>query len=135
MVLRLRQSRRRQMNQNKCRRGEYAYVNSAFCACRPFPGGRAKTPAEGGGCSVAAEGGSCSVAAEGGNGSDDEAMGGDKAAPVGGSLSAEAEGGCGKPTASQYVRINQEPTTQCQSKGSKIGFYSQDVTGPTGTTW
>ena len=71
--------------------GEYlAYVVSALCMCGPFPGGRGRTPAESG----------CSDAAEGGNGSDDEAMGGDKAAPVGGSLSAEAEGGCGKPTAS-----------------------------------
>ena len=93
--------------------------------CGPFSGARGRTPAEGG----------WSDAAAGGIGSDDDAAGGDKAAPVGGSLSAEAEGGCGKPTASQYVRIKQEPKTQCQSKGSKIGFYSQDVTGPTGTTW
>ena len=62
-------------------------------------------------------------------------MGGDKAAPVGGSLSAEPEGGCGKPTASQYVGVNQEPATQCQNNGSKPYFYNQHVTGPTGTTW
>ncbi len=102
--------------------------------CGPFPGGRARTPAEGGGCSVAAEGGGCSVAAEGGNDRNDEATGGGKAAPVGGSLSAEAEGGCGKPTASQDVRINQEPATQCQVNGSKPNFDSQDVTVPTHTT-
>jgi len=78
----------------------------------PFPGGRGRTAAEGG----------WSDAAEGGNGSADEARGGDKAAPVGGSLSAEAEGGCGKPTASQYVRVNQEPVTQYQTKGNNPDF-------------
>jgi len=61
-------------------------------------------------------------------------MGANKAAP-GGSLNAEAEGGCGKPTASQYVRVNQEPATPCQTKGSKPKLYCQGVTGPTGTTW
>lgn len=99
---------------------------SGLCKCGPFPGGRART---------SAEGASCSDAAEGGNGSDDEAKGGDKAAPVGGSLSVEAEGGCGKPTASQYVRVKQEPAIQCQTAGSEPDFYSQDVTGPIATSW